>query len=208
MEQEKDFFADLLDNEVEDTDNESDGDQVKESEPVQPKEDTEEEAKRRKNKDAEEARKRREAEEKVELEEEQKKKENAKRTNKLGEQLISFKQTYPDVDLKVLDADVHFKRYIDGKILGKKDFTELYEEFVSFRNEVSKRDPQVVSNETKANSSTGSQQSVGNNTGADVFTEKELETITRKIPLLSDKEARKVMEKFERSVLYYNKKGR
>jgi hypothetical protein len=208
MEQEKDFFTDLLENEIEDTDNEGDGDTEKESQKVQPKEETEDEAKRRKNKDAEEARKRREAEEKAQLEEEQKKKENASRTNKLGEQLILFKQTYPDVDLKVLDGDVHFKRYIDGKLLGKKNFTELYEEFVSFKDSVSTKSSQVTSNEVKANSSTGSQQSVGNNTGVDVYTEKELENIVRKLPLLSDKEARKVMEKFERSVLYYNKKGR
>jgi hypothetical protein len=120
------------------------------------------EAQRIKNKNAEEARKRREAEaklakdeepeddleeeaseevqeEKVEAQvvktqvEEVKTKPKEDNVNRLGKQLVSFKQKYPEIDLEQLDQDKAFKRYIDGKLLGSKDFASLYEDFVEMK---------------------------------------------------------------------------
>ena len=184
----------------------------------------------RKNKNAEEARKRREAEAKQKKEAEAKqtveqpaptnKPVNAEvkpektaepapdpkveQVNKLGEQLVQFKTKYPDVDLAKLDGDKSFKRFIDGKIMGKKDFTKLYEEYQEFRNEMGLQ-AQNQNSQIKAQASTGSSVSTAN-TGTDVFSEDELRRVSEKLPFMSQKEAAKVEAKFKRSIDYYDNK--
>lgn len=214
MPEEKDYFDDLiqkLDDEVE---------EVKE-------EAISEEEQRRKNKDAEEARKRREAEAKAAkeeppVEEEQAPKEEAKeeakpkaepkaetqatRTNLLGEQLVDFKAKYPEVDLSTLDKDTNFKRFIDGKLLGKKDFSQLYEDYIDFTSSVSGRSQEELkaNHIKKAQASSGSSVPKGSpKPQEDIFTQDELEQVAARIPLMNDKEARKIFEKFEKSVEYY-----
>lgn len=186
----------------------------------------------RKNKDAEEARKRREAEAKAKKEAEAKAVEpkveetapankpataepttepakpaqepKADQVNKLGEQLVQFKQKYPDVDLAQLDGDKGFKRFIDGKLMGKKDFTKLYEEYQEFRQEMGLQN-QVQNNQIKSQASTGSPVSTAT-TGTDVFSEDELRRISEKLPFMSPREAAKVEGKLKRSIQYYDNK--
>jgi hypothetical protein len=184
----------------------------------------------RKNKNAEEARKRREAEAKQKKEAEAKqtveqpaptnkpvnaevKPEKSAETapdpkveqvNKLGEQLVQFKTKYPDVDLAQLDGDKSFKRFIDGKIMGKKDFTKLYEEYQEFRNEMGLQ-AQNQNSQIKAQASTGSSVSSANS-GTDVFSEDELRRVSEKLPFMSPKEAAKIEAKFKRSIDYYDNK--
>jgi hypothetical protein len=184
----------------------------------------------RKNKDAEEARKRREAEAKQKKEAEAKQTveqpapanipataevkpeksaepaidPKAEQVNKLGEQLVQFKTKYPDVDLAKLDGDKSFKRFIDGRIMGKKDFTKLYEEYQEFRNEMGLQ-AQNQNSQIKAQSSTGSPVSTAN-VGTDVFSEDELRRVSEKLPFMSPKEAAKVEAKFKRSIDYYENK--
>lgn len=189
----------------------------------------------RKNKDAEEARKRREAEakaakqtppaeepkkveaqpaptnipvtaEKPKPEAEPAKDPKVEQVNKLGEQLIQFKQKYPDVDLAKLDGDKGFKRFVEGKLLGKKNFTQLYEEFDELRKELSGQSQQQAANSAvKAQASTGSPVSTAN-VGTDVFSEDELRRISEKLPFMSPKEAAKVEAKLKRSIDYYDNK--
>lgn len=189
-----------------------------------------EEAQRIKNKNAEEARKRREAEakqteakveepkaevkEEVKVEEkkpepvveevkEEPKKDNV---NRLGQQLVQFKQKYPQVDLEQLDNDKVFKRYIDGKLLGSKNFTDLYEEFVAFKSELSGVESQVIQrNYVKAQSSSGSSTSTSTTSG-DVYSEDEMRQISSKLPLMNPRDVAKVEEKLKRSIAYYDKK--
>lgn len=206
---EEPFFKELIDTEV------------KEKTPEELKA---EEEQRIKNKNAEEARKRRESELKLK---EEKKKEQEKveqpkveqpkvetpkqdETNKLGEQLVSFKTKYPDVDLSQLDKDVQFKKYIDGKLLGKKDFTVLYEEYMELRSEISGTPKSEVQKnyERKAQSSSGSSVQTGVSNAQDVYSEEELSKLALRLPLMSDKEAKKIMEKFDKSIQFYKKKGR
>jgi len=211
------FFEDLLDD-----------DDVEETEAVKAKP-TEEEL--RKNKNAEEARKRREAEAKAKKDAEAKPNptvENAtanqpataevkqeepakpatdpkvEQVNKLGEQLVLFKQKYPDVDLAQLDGDKSFKRFIDGKLMGKKDFTKLYEEFQEFRQEMGLQ-AQTQSNQIKSQASTGSPVSTAT-TGSDVFSEDELRRVSEKLPFMSPREAGKVEAKLKRSIQFYDNK--
>lgn len=183
-----------------------------------------EEAQRIKNKNAEEARKRREAEAKLQAEEaveetpvetqqeqpkvEEVKKEPVKESNvnRLGEQLVEFKRKYPDIDLAQLDEDRAFKRYIDGKLLGSKDFTALYEEFLEFKAEISGVETQAVQrNYIKAQSSSGSSTSTSTTTG-DIFSEEELRQLSGRLPLMNPKDAAKIEEKLKRSIAYYDKK--
>lgn len=205
----EDFFEDLLKEEVVETN---------------------EEEQRRKNKDAEEARKRREAEEKAKKEAEEKAKleaeEKAKQeaetkakaeeeqkkkneqTRKLGDQLVAFKQKYPEVDLGTLDKDTNFKKFIDGKLLGRKEFTQLYEDYVDLTSSVSGKTPDDVKkiHQIKANSSTGTATPAGSTTKeTDIYSKEELDRITRKLPFMSDSESKKVMAKFEKSVEFYKK---
>lgn len=184
----------------------------------------------RKNKNAEEARKRREAEAKEKKEAEAKQTveqtastnkpvtaevkpektaepapdQKVEQVNKLGEQLVQFKTKYPDVDLAQLDGDKSFKRFIDGKLMGKKDFTKLYEEYQEFRNEMGLQ-AQTQNNQIKAQASTGSPVSTANS-GTDVFSEDELRRISEKLPFMSPKEAAKVEAKLKRSIDYYDNK--
>lgn len=186
-----------------------------------------EEKQRRKNKDAEEARKRREAEakekaekEKREAEEKAQKEEEAKKaleeknqeaeernrkTNLLGEQLIKFKDKYPQVDLKELDNDKHFKKYINGKLLGKQDFTNLYEEYVEFKAELVGVEKETIQrNYQKASSSSGSSKSNSEVVG-EIYSEEELRKLSERLPFMSRKEAAKIEDKLNRSINYYKK---
>ncbi|MDA3931709.1 MAG: hypothetical protein PF513_03140 [Tenericutes bacterium] len=214
---EEDFFNDVLDDPEED-DNEKELDDKGDGDI---KDDTDDEEKERsqKNKDAEEARKRREAEEKAKKALEEKKAKEAeeakkktdvkeKQTQTLGKQLDKFKEARPDVDLKSLDDDKSFKKFINGKLLGKQDFTELYDEYVEVRAEMSgKSSDEVETNyKTKANASSGSTKSKTAQTTNDVYSEKEYNRIVAKLPLMSDEEAEGVMGKLDRSTDFYNKK--
>jgi hypothetical protein len=188
--------------------------------------DTEEESEekeeeiRRRNKDAEEARKRRAAEAKVKEEQpkpepkkveetvkeeqpEQETKQEVPNVNKLGEQLVQFKSKYPDVDLANLDNDKTFKKFIDGKLLGKKDFTKLYEEYVELKAEITGVEQQVVQkNYQKAKSSSGS--SISPTTTADeVYSEEDLRKISQRLPFMNPKEAAKIEAKLKKSIAYY-----
>lgn len=195
-----------------------------------------EEAQRIKNKNAEEARKRREAEakakkdqesdepeEEVETQEVEAKedveepKEEAKEepkveepkeenVNQLGKQLVNFKQKYPQVDLEQLDQDKTFKRYIDGKLLGSKDFTTLYEEFVEMKAELQGVEANSVQrNYMKAQSSSGTSTSTSTTTG-DIFSEEEMRKLSQRIPLMNPRDVAKIEEKLNRSIAYYESK--
>ena len=176
----------------------------------------EEEAQRIKNKNAEEARKRREAEAKLQAEKLQEEepveeakeelKKEKQNINRLGEQLVDFKNKYPEVDLQQLDADKSFKRYIDGKLLGQKEFTALYEEFVEFKAELVGVETQVVKkNYIKSQSSSGSSTS-GSPVTADVFSEEEMRQLSKRIPLMNPKDVSRIEDKLKRSMAFYAKK--
>lgn len=188
-----------------------------------------EEAQRIKNKNAEEARKRREAEAKAqaeaqpveeapaqeetaqEVKEEPKVEEAAEKpkennVNRLGEQLVEFKRKYPDIELQQLDEDKAFKRFIDGKLLGSKDFTALYEEFIDFKAELTGVESQTIQrNYIKAQSSSGSSTSTSTTTG-DIYSEEEMRQLSGRIPLMNPRDVAKIEEKLKRSIAYYDKK--
>jgi len=212
---EKDFFVDLLN--PEDDEDETDDDEQKKKAAEEAKAKDEEEQ-RRKNKDAEEARKRREAEAKAKAEadakaaEEASRKQTSKETpnenvNKLGEQLVEFKKKYPDVELVELDKDANFKKYIEGKLLGRKDFTGLYEEYVELRQSLSGKSQEEIrqSYERKAAASSGSSKTTTSDT-PDVYSEEELEKISKKLPYMSRAEADRVSAKLDKSIAFYENK--
>lgn len=146
-----------------------------------------------------------EAKAKVEAEESEKQRRSANE-NKLGEQLVAFKTKYPDIDLGQLDKDKHFKNYIDGKLLGKKDITTLYEEYVDFRSGVSGTPKDIIEkNFRKAQSSSGTSQKGGGEDLSDVYSIDELKRLSEKLPFMSRQEAAKVEAKYERSLAYYEK---
>ena len=192
-----------------------------------------EEAQRIKNKNAEEARKRREAEAKLAKEQEEevaveeteevveevveepqveekpveevKTKPKDENVNRLGEQLVKFKQKYPQIDLEQLDQDKAFKRYIDGKLLGNKDFISLYEDFVEMKAEIQGVESKTIErNYIKAQSSSGSSTSTST-TSSDVFSEEEMRKLAQRIPLMNPKDVAKIEEKLNRSIAYYEK---
>lgn len=186
--------------------------------------DKQDEEQRRKNKDAEEARKRRAAEAKAKAEakpqqpvasseekpvvEETPKQEepNEPDVNRLGQQLVDFKAKYPEVDLANLDNDKAFKKFIDGKLLGKKDFTKLYEEYVELKSEITGVELKTVqSNYQKAQSSSGSSISPIVNP-SEVFSEEELRKVSQRLPFMSPKEAASIEAKLKKSIAYYEGK--
>lgn len=210
------FFQDLLDgfdDEEEENDDSSDQQTEKEKE-------EQAESERIKNKNAEEARKRREAEAKAKKEAEEKakkeaeekaKKKETRESNeeKLGKQLLEFTKKYPDVDLRELDNDPNFKRFIDGKLLGKKDFIELYEDFTALKKNLSGKSQEEIERDyyKKSRSAVGSLGTGASATNVgDIYSEDELEKLAARLPLMNDAEAEKIMEKFQKSIDFYSKK--
>lgn len=179
----------------------------------------EDEEERKKNKDAEEARKRRAAEAKAKADEEAKAKaeEEAKKQTtkpdedkeenvvKLGKQLAKFKDKYPDVDLSELDKDKNFKKFIDGKLLGKHDFINLYEDYMNMRADIGGVERDVIErNYLKAKSSSGSSNSRSDVTG-DIYSQEELNKLGEKMPYMSRKELAQIETKVNRSIAFYDK---
>lgn len=229
--EDEDFIKSLLGEE--DDPEETDEEKAKKEEELQKNKNAEEARKRReaeaKKKLEEEAKAKLEAEAKAKLEEEKAKAEaeakakaekeakekesnEKKETQKedkvatLGEQISKFKEKYPNVELKALDNDKAFRKYIDGKLLGKKDFTELYEEFVDFKSEITSVEKETIEkNYIKANSSAGPLKSNPNDI-AEVYTEQELEEITKKMPTMRPSDVDKIYAKFKKSVSYYENK--
>lgn len=212
------FFQDLLDgfdDEEEENDDSSDQQTEKEKEKEE-----QAESERIKNKNAEEARKRREAEAKAKKEAEEKakkeaeekaKKKETRESNeeKLGKQLLEFTKKYPDVDLRELDNDPNFKKFIDGKLLGKKDFIELYEDFTALKKNLSGKSQEEIERDyyKKSRSAVGSLGTGASATNVgDIYSEDELEKLAARLPLMNDAEADKIMEKFQKSIDFYSKK--
>lgn len=233
----KNYFEDLLDDELFDDEELDEEDESQEEEPDEDSKneddkdkDLTDEEQRRKNKDAEEARKRREAEAKAKAEEEAKAKEEAdkkaaeekakadaeakaeaektKKQNALGTQLFDFKQKYPDIDLAALDNDSAFKKFINGKLLGKQDFIAIYEDYVETRGEITgqTREQTQALYKLKAQVSTGSTTGTTKPGVKDVYSEDEMKKLAERLPFMSRKEAEAVSDKIERSIAYYNKK--
>jgi len=165
-----------------------------------------EEEQRRKNKNAEEARKRREREAKEKKAQDK----SEEQRNELGRQLVDFKKKYPDVDLAALDNDKRFARFIEGKLLGKKDFTQLYEEYVDFVKEIGGTAGIDIQKEhmLKERSSSGSSRSSGGYVSGDtdVYSERDLEKIAARIPFMTEREVMQVLPKFEKSIEFYKNK--
>jgi hypothetical protein len=194
-----------------------------------------EEQQRQKNKDAEEARKRKAAEAKAKADAEAAKQaelqakvttteqtqpeqqvkpqettkpqqNNAENVNQLGQQLVEFKSKYPDIDLAQLDGDKAFKKFIDGKLLGKKHFTKLYEEYVELKAEITGTEAKVIQTKyQKANSSSGSSVSAAS-TSSEVFSEEELRKVAARLPTMNPKEAAKIEEKLKKTIAFYDSK--
>jgi hypothetical protein len=196
-------------------------------EDVDVEEEESEEEKRRKNKDAEEARKRRAAEAKAKVEPKVVEQETEQQVeaqpevepeqkvevqtpnqdvNRLGEQLVQFKAKYPELDLAQLDADKAFKKFIDGKLLGKKDFTKLYEEYVELKSEITGVELNIVRNNyQKAQSSSGSSIAPIETSG-EIYSEEELRKIAKRLPFMQPSEANQVEVKLRKSIAYYEGK--
>jgi|SRR5690606_27766606 len=206
------FFQDLLDGFDDDEEEEND-----DSSDQQTEKEKEAESERIKNKNAEEARKRREAEakakkeaeEKAKLESEKKKETRESNEEKLGKQLLEFTKKYPDIDLRELDNDPNFKRFIDGKLLGKKDFIELYEDYTALKKNLSGKSQEEIERDyyKKSRSAVGSLGTGASATDVgDIYSEDELEKLAARLPLMNDAEADKIMAKFQKSIDFYSKK--
>jgi len=215
------FFQDLLDGFDDDEDEEND-----DSSDQQTKKEKQAESERIKNKNAEEARKRREAEEKAKKEaeekakkeaeekaklESEKKKKETRESNeeKLGKQLLEFTKKYPDIELRELDNDPNFKKFIDGQLLGKKHFIELYEDFTALKKNLSGKSQEEIERDyhKKSRSAVGSLGTGASATDVgDIYSEDELEKLAAKLPLMNDAEADKIMAKFQKSIDFYSKK--
>lgn len=209
-----DLFADLLEDfedEDEEVEADDDGgepdtaetDESGKDENSEEQEETEEE-KRQKNKNAEEARKRREAEEKAKKEKKEQPKSNEE---KLGEELVAFNKKYPDIDLKSLDEDKSFKRFISGRLLGNKNFTQLYEDFVEMKADLSgKQQNDIESEYARKSGAAPKLSSSGSERHADVYSTAEIDILIAKLPFMTDKEYAKISQKLDKSIAFHKKK--
>lgn len=152
----------------------------------------------------EEAKAKAEEEERKKAEEERAKSESASKQDSqvilLAKQIADFKVKHPEIDLTKLQKDADFTEYISGKILGKKNFNDLYEDYVGFVSRVGGKLPEeVMKNAFKASS--GSSSKGAGNTG--VYSLEELNKKARHYSSLSTEER----EKYHRSIAYHDKKS-
>ncbi len=225
------IFRDLL-NEDEDEDDEEENEEESEKKDDEENDDDEEEKpdkpektpeelaeeERLKNKNAEEARKRREAETKAEKEkaeaeakaasESKESEEENSQHKELGRQLVEFKKKHPEVELIELDKDASFKNYIEGKLLGKKDFTRLYEEYIELKQQLSGKNIEELRLSYQKKAAAGAKPPSGgsSNTDSSVYTEAELRKISEELPYMSKEKANSIVEKLERSMKFYENK--
>lgn len=213
------YFEDLLDDVFSEEESKDESETPKQNdEEVAPKDseveekELSEEEQREKNKNAEEARKRRakEAREKEEEEARQEKEERKKEfeetnVNKLGEQLSEFTKAYPNVDLAKLDSDENFKNYIDGKLLGRKDFTELYEDYIDLMSSVSDSEEVKLRHQIKSQASSGTTHSSGEGV-PEIYSEEDFNKLVERMPTMKQSEIDSVWEKFQNSLKFYKKK--
>lgn len=151
-----------------------------------------------------EAKAKAEEEERKKAEEERAKSESASKQDSqvilLAKQIADFKVKHPEIDLTKLQKDADFTEYISGKILGKKNFNDLYEDYVGFVSRVGGKLPEeVMKNAFKASS--GSSSKGAGNTG--VYSLEELNKKARHYSSLSTEER----EKYHRSIAYHDKKS-
>jgi len=217
VDEEQDFFKDVLDEpEVEEEEKlVVEGEETEQQKKDRSQKNIDAEAKRKRleaeakaQKALEEKKAKEEAEAKKQKEAEDKQKEaKDKQLGSLGKQLDEFKKDFPDVDLKELDNDKSFKKYINGKLLGKQHFTDLYKEYLEVRSELSGKSKEEVETnyKKKADSSSGSSTPKAETNPNDVYSEEEYNKIIAKLPYMSDAETKKVMAKFDKSTKFYQK---
>lgn len=217
VDEDQDFFKDVLDDPELDEEEKLDaeGEETDQQKKDRSQKNIDAEAKRKRleaeakaQKALEEKKAQEEAEAQKQKEAEDKQREaKEKQLNSLGKQLDEFKKEFPDVELKELDKDKAFKLYIDGKLLGKKHFTDLYKEYLEVRSELSGKSKEEVERNyrKKAESSSGSSIPKSETNPNDVYSEEEYNQIIEKLPYMSDDEVRKIMPKFDKSTKYYQK---
>lgn len=151
-----------------------------------------------------EAKAKAEEEERKKAEEERAKSESASKQDSqvvlLAKQIADFKVKHPEIDLAKLQKDADFTEYISGKILGKKNFNDLYEDYVGFVSRVGGKLPEEVMKNAFKASSGSSLKGAGN---ADIYSLDELNKKARHYASLSTEER----AKYHRSIAYHDKKS-
>jgi hypothetical protein len=91
-------------------------------------------------------------------------------------------------------------------LLGKKDFTKLYEEYVELKSEITGVELNIVRNNyQKAQSSSGSSIAPIEASG-EIYSEEELRKIAKRLPFMQPSEANQVEVKLRKSIAYYEGK--
>lgn len=149
-----------------------------------------------------EAKKKAEDEARAKSESEQ---QNATQVLELSKQIADFKTKYPDVDIQKLQKDADFTEYLEGKLLRKKTFSELYANYSDYVKRVGGKDTAEIYGKNANKPSSGGSHT-GDPTPTDIYSEEELKALNEKIPLMDDKKYDAVAAKLKRSIAYYDKK--
>lgn len=182
-----------------------DAEELKAKEEADKKAKEEEEAKAKEEESKAKAELEKKAREEAEAEATAKAKKNEV-TNKLGAQLAEFKTKYPDVDLASLDKDPFFMDWARPQLLGKKDFTQLYEDYNQKLAQVTgQKVEDVTKNYIKTKGPGSSKTNQGQPVG-EVYSEAELLKLAQKMPQMKPEEYNQIKEKYRRSIAFYDKK--
>jgi len=127
------------------------------------------------------------------------------RMDKLGAELNDFVKSHPNVNLAELDKDKSFKKFLDGKILGKKTFSDLYEDFVEMKADMTDTTKETVAKNYQKSQSSSGPSVKGAPTPSDIFSEDELKRLSEKVPFMNRHEYTKIEGKLNKSIDYYDK---
>ena len=164
----------------------------------------EEEAKRKQrefNKNAEEKRKRLKYQNEV-LESGYTRKEE----DILRKQIREAKELYNDFNTETLDNDNEWLALFKDNMF-KKPLKDIYKDYLDNKKEKQENERKYRINQRLQSSSGTSKSGVNNQEDATLYSEKELKDILNKMPYMNQKEIDRIMEKVNKSIDYYEKKG-
>lgn len=164
----------------------------------------EEEAKRKQrefNKNAEEKRKRLKYQNEV-LESGYTRKEE----DILSKQIREAKELYNDFNTETLDNDNEWLALFKENMF-KKPLKDIYKDYLDNKKEKQENERKYRINQRLQSSSGTSKSGVNNQEDATLYSEKELKDILNRMPYMNQKEIDNIMEKVNKSIDYYEKKG-
>lgn len=124
----------------------------------------------------------------------------------LRKQIREAKEEYADFNTELLDEDEDWLNLFKEKMF-KTSLKDIYKEYLENKKTKQDNDRKYRINQRLQSSSGSSKSGVNNQDDASIYSEKDLKDILNKLPYMNQREIDKIMDKVNKSIDYYEKKG-